>query len=91
MLTLGLVGLIAGGSAAIAGVVGGLAEGAFGEVFSTADAEAVSMDTGDVLMDTENGCVDSLEIGADSGNPMPPPLPDGPEWQMKNDDGCPDM
>ena len=83
MLTLGLVGLIAGGSAVIAGVVGGFAEGAFGEVFSTADAGAFSMDSGDVSMETGDvsmDTVDSLETGVESGNQqydMAAPLSDG--------------
>jgi len=76
-------GLIAGGSAVIAGVVGGFAEGAFGEVFSTADAGAFSMDSGDVSMDTGDvsmDTVDSLETGVESGNQqddMAAPLSDG--------------
>jgi len=79
-------GLIALGSAVVAGAVGEGVEEAVGEIFGTGNAGEVSMDSGDVstdngdvLMDTGDGCDDSLEIGADRDDQqgMPAPVPDG--------------
>jgi len=65
-------GLIALGSAVVAGAVGEGVEEAVGEIFGTGNAGEVSMDSGD-------GCDDSLEIGADRDDQqgMPAPVPDG--------------